>query len=456
MKKSFKTFALIAAVGCFGWLYTLPATETEAVLTYFAESLVEEPVFSRPLRSVRPSEPLNRPTSRTAEPFLPENSLFLLPGAMDNPLTQHYIRHNATPSGRASLAAIMRRGGPYLAFIRQKIAYFELPPELVAVPVIESAFLVQAVSRSGATGLWQFMENSIAPFNIRITDWMDQRRDFWKSTDGALRKLRGNYRVLGDWPLALAAYNSGLGGTRRLIASSGINNYWELSERRLFREETINYVPRILAAAYALNNQRRFGIVADWPENPQWQRIATGGRSVDLNLLAEAAGVDAAQLLWGNQELVYTVTPPEPGFYLKVRGEHAGQIAAALARDDISLLRYHMHTIRFGDTLLALSRHYGITVSQIHASNPGIHERSLRIGSRLLIPAIRDNMVPYQRAAPARPNIAFEGTHLVKRGETLWSLARAYGVDPELLAAANGMQLTDILREGRVLRTPIN
>jgi len=411
------------------------------------------PLFHRPLRSV-PSE-TNRPTSRPAEPFRAHNSLLLLPGALENSLTQRYILHNSTPGGRASLAAIMRRAGPYLAFIRQKIAYYELPPELVFLPVIESAYLVTAVSRSGATGLWQFMENSIAPFNIRVTDWMDQRRDFWKSTDGALRKLRGNYRVLGDWPLALAAYNAGLGGVRRLMDSSGVRNYWTLSERRLLRDETIHYVPRLIAAAYVLSSHRRFGIAADWPENPEWQRVSTRGRSVDLTLLAEKAGVDSASLIWANQELVYNVTPPESGFYLKVRGRDAEKVAAVLDMDNISLLRYRFHTVRSGDTLFALARHYGITTNQILSSNPGVHERYLRIGSRLLIPALRDNIAPFVQPAPARENISFTGTHMVTRGETLWSLARAHNVDIELLAEANGMQITDILHEGRVLNTPI-
>ena len=415
----------------------------------------EDVLFSRPLRSVRSAESANRPASRLAQPFKAENSLLLLPGALENPLTQRYIRHNSTPGGQASLAAIMRRAGPYLAFIRQRVAYMELPPELVYLPVIESAYLITAVSRSGAAGLWQFMENSIAPFDIRVTDWMDQRRDFWKSTYGALRKLRGNYRVLGDWPLALAAYNAGLGGTRRLIASSGIDNYWTLSERRLLREETIHYVPRLIAAAYVLSNHRRFGIPADWPEDPQWQRVSTKGRSVDLDILAERAGVDAARLAWGNQELAYNITPPEPGFYLKVRGSDAEKVAAVLASDDFPLLHYYFHTVRSGDTLFALARRFNVTVAQIQASNSGIQERALRLGSHILIPIIGGNITPYEQAVPAQQTEAFEGTHTVQSGDTLWSLARAYGISPEILAQANGMLLTDILREGRVLRTPI-
>jgi membrane-bound lytic murein transglycosylase D len=92
-------------------------------------------------------------------------------------------------------------------------------------------------------------------------------------------------------------------------------------------------------------------------------------------------------------------------------------------------------------------------VDQITASNPGIQERFLRIGSRLLIPAFRE-VGPYERQA-ARETLLFNGTHLVKRGETLWSIALACEVDPEVLAEANGMGLNDILREGRTLKTPI-
>ncbi|MDR0513254.1 MAG: LysM peptidoglycan-binding domain-containing protein [Treponema sp.] len=452
----FAAAAVTVFLGAFltGAPQALAAAEPAALATDDAGQI------TRPLRMHPPQVPVNRPPHRPETPFVPENSLLLLPGALDNPLTQRYIRHNATPGGRASLAAIMRRGGPYLAFIRQKIAYFELPMELIYLPIIESAYLRTATSRSGAHGLWQFMENSIAPFNIRVTEWMDQRRDFWKSTDGALRKLRGNYRVLGDWPLALAAYNAGLGGVRRLIQSSGVNNYWELSSRRLLRDETINFVPRIIAASYVLQHHRRFGIQADWPENPNWQRVPVGSaRSVDLNILAEVSGVDAAHLRFANLELVYNITPPESGFYIKVRGEDAPRIAAALAQSDVALLRYHFHTIRSGDTLLALARHYGISVNQIHASNPGLQERYLRIGNRLRIPAFRDNIAPFHNAVPAHApepvNIAFNGTHQVQRGDTLWSLARSFEIAPELLAYANGMQLTDVLREGRVIKTPI-
>jgi membrane-bound lytic murein transglycosylase D len=336
----------------------------------------------------------------------------------------------------------MDRGGPYLAFIRREIEERALPPELIYLPVIESQFLASAVSRSGAAGLWQFMKNSSGPFDMKTNDWMDERRDFWKSTQGALRKLEENYKSLGDWALALAAYNAGLGAVTRAVRSSGIRDYWLLSEKKLLKSETIHYVPKLLAVAHILSNARRFGLSPRWPQDPQWVRVAAE-RSADLNILAAEAGVDAETLKSANRELSFNVTPPGENYYLKVRAADAEKISAVLARKDLQLVKYYFHTIHSGDTLLALANHYGIKVNQILDANPGTQAQYLRIGARLLIPAFRD-AEPYRR--PAASSLVFDGNHLVKRGETLWSIAMAYDVDPEVLAEVNGMALNDILR----------
>jgi membrane-bound lytic murein transglycosylase D len=379
-----------------------------------------------------------------------------IPG-LDNPLTQRYIGQYSGVEGLSWLKAVMDRGGPYLAFIRREVAARNLPPELVYLPIIESGYLSTAVSRSGAAGLWQFMRNSIGGYDMRITDYADERMDFWKSTQGALRKLEDNYRRLGDWPLALAAYNAGLGGITRLMNQTGIRDYWTLAEGKHLKTETIHYVPKLLAVSYILSHPRQFGFSPSWPEDPQWTRISLD-RSVDLELLAEYAGVDR-DLLWrGNPELRYTITPPEKGYQLKVRAADAPAILAALEREDLPLIRYYFHTIGYGDTLSVLAQHYRVTVDQILSANPGVDPRRLQIGGKLRVPALVDTG-PYQRQSPATPSVqgtgAFGGTHLVKRGETLWSIALGYNVDPELLAEVNGMTLNDTLREGRILKTPI-
>jgi membrane-bound lytic murein transglycosylase D len=379
-----------------------------------------------------------------------------IPG-LDHPLTQKYIRQYSTKGGLSWLQAVRDKGGPYMAVRRREAEARNLPPELVYLPVIESGFLPTAVSRSGAVGLWQFMRNSIGGYGMGITDYADERMDFWKSTQGALKKLEDNYKQLGDWALALAAYNAGLGGVQRLIKQSGIRNYWTLAERGLLKTDTISYVPKLLAVSHIVSNPRQFGFTPHWPDDPQWTRISLD-HSVDLELLAEHAGVDRALLKQGNPELRYTVTPPEKGYQLKVPEAEAPAILAALERTDLPLIRYRFHTIGYGDTLSALAQHYRLSVAQLLAANPGTDARFLQIGGKLRIPAITDVTGPYQPrpiAGSGGSGLSFEGSHLVKRGETIWSIALGYAVDPQLLAEVNGMDLNDTLREGRILKTPL-
>jgi membrane-bound lytic murein transglycosylase D len=348
----------------------------------------------------------------------------------------------------------MNRGQPYLAFIRREIEERQLPVELLYLPVIESAFQPTAKSRSGAAGLWQFMKNSISPFDMEVTEWMDERLDFWKSTQGALSKLEDNFRQLQDWPLALAAYNAGLGSVNQIIKRTGIKDYWELVEKKYFKTETTHYVPKLLAVAAIVSSPRRYGLEVLWPEDPQWTRVPLE-RQADLEILAEAAGIDGEALKAANRELYYGVTPPGGGYSLKVRAAEESAVREALEQPDLALIRYHFHTIQYGDTLSELAAHYEVSVAQIREANKGLRDRSLQIGKRIRIPAVK-NIDPYKKAGVRQTDIpVFEGTHLVKQGETLWSIALAYNTDPEVLAAVNGIDMEDTLRVGKNLKTPI-
>ncbi|MDR0377675.1 MAG: LysM peptidoglycan-binding domain-containing protein [Spirochaetaceae bacterium] len=410
---------------------------------------------------IDPGRPVRQVRSREADEIerLPFGVLSgtaftpMIPG-LDHPLTQRYIRQYTSPGGLSWLKQVMTRGEPYLAFIRREIEERGLPPELLYLPVIESAFLPTARSSSGAAGLWQFMKNSIIPFDMKVTEWVDERMDFWKSTQGALSKLEDNFRQLQDWALALAAYNAGLGAVNRIISRTGIKDYWELSDKKYFKTETTHYIPKLLAVAAVVSDPRRYGFEAFWPEDPQWTRVPVD-RPADLEILAEAAGIDREILKAANQELYYGVTPPGTGYSLKVRAVDAEALREVLAQTDMPLIRYHFHTIQYGDTLSELAAHYGVSVLQITEANRNLRERYLQIGQRIRIPAVRD-VGPYRKAGfTAVEASLFTGTHLVKQGETLWSIALAYNVDPETLAAANGISLEETLRVGRSLKTPI-
>ena len=408
----------------------------------------EEPVILHSLRQVRKPHPY-------ADKPHKEHPVLLTLNGLDEPLTQKYIEQFQGKSGKRFLTMAVERSEPYLAFVRNEVEKRRLPHELIYLPVIESAYQVNAVSRAGATGLWQFMRNSIGPYNMKINEWMDERRDFWKSTLGALDMLESGYKRLGSWELALAAYNAGMGTVLNAKKRYPDADYWELCRLKAFKNETIHYVPKLIAASLLLSNPRRFGFDPVWPEDPRWTRIPAG-RSVDLGLVAEHAGLSDFDLKKANRELTYGITPPDPGYHIKVPAAHAPAIVSVLEDPDLTLIRYHIHTIQSGDTLSGIARRYGVTESQIRSNNQGVSDKSLKVGMRLIIPALREiNLAAArQEPTPARAAAPPNRTHLVKRGETLWAIARAYNTSPENLARLNGIKLNDTLRIGSTLKTP--
>jgi membrane-bound lytic murein transglycosylase D len=431
-------------------LFCAPFLKAAELVSYQLDTdqleVVPDRPIERPVRQVRYAQP-HTPLPHTEPPLV-----FTL-GGIDQEQTRKSIEQYSTPGGIKWLNTIMERGEPYLGFIRSEIERRNMPAELIYLPVIESAYSTAAVSRSGATGLWQFMRNSIGPYDMRITDWMDERRDFWKSTTGALDKLTDNYKALGSWELALAAYNAGMGTVLKAQKKYPGADYWELCEKKAFKNETIQYVPRLLAVSYILSNPRRFGIALRWPENPEWTRIPVG-RSVDLSLVAEHAGLPGADLKKANSELLYGITPPDPNYHIKVPSSQAEAIALVLQDPELTLIKYYFHIIRYGDTLSEIAQRYGISVNQIVSYNPGLRPQYLKIGQKLIIPAFKDLKVETVRTAKIPSGVSFTGTHLVKKGESLWSIALAYNTDPETLAAVNGMSLNDTLSVGRALKTP--
>jgi len=381
------------------------------------------------------------------------SSLILTSHVLEQALTQYYIELYSRPAGIASLNAALERGSIYLPFIREEIRRRNLPPELAYLPVVESGFVITARSRSGAAGLWQFMMNSISPFDMRVTELIDERRDFIKSTRGALLKLEENYRALGDWYLALAAYNCGLGEVTRTVRRTGVRDYWELSGRNQFKQETLHYVPKLAAAAFILSQPRRFGVNI-WQDQIEWVSIPLR-RQVSLDILAQEAGIDRELLRNLNAELLHGISPAG-SYSLKVPLAQLESVTEVLEREDIRLIRYHYHVVRHGDTLWSMSRRYGASLNTIEQHNPGITNRYLRIGETVIIPAYTD-ATPAPAPASAIPSAAavFNGSHIVARGETFWSLGRRYGVDPQALAEANGMSIDQILHVGRTLKVPI-
>ncbi len=324
------------------------------------------------------------------------------------------------------------------------------------LPAIESGFKPWAVSRSGASGLWQFMMNSISPYDIDVNEWQDDRRDFWKATEAALSKLQYNYSKLGDWFLAIAAYNCGLGRVQRAVAASGSTDYIELYEQGLIPKETRNYVPKFLAFIHIATHRGRYGFYTEKDEaslSGYWKRIELK-QAVDLDMLAKESGVPLSVLEQGNAELRYGITPPAgSGYYLKVPYEFTDNIVNVLENDDEKLLRFYIHVIQSGDTFYALSKHFGIPVSMIQSYNPGANPQTLRSGQNIIIPVINDTG-PYRIESGETESWAQTVPYTVISGDTLWSIAMKHDTSAETLAANNGIPADGIIKAGTVIQVP--
>ena len=226
-----------------------------------------------------------------------------------HPKVEEYMEFYSHGEGLAYLQRCLNRAEPFIPFIARLLEEKNMPPELLYLPVIESAFRVDALSRSGAAGLWQFMMNSIDPYDITVDAWRDDRRDFWKSTEAALAKLQYNYEVTGDWNLALAAYNCGLNKIKRTVASSGINDYWGLLELGLLPRETANYIPKLAAVVQLCNSKGAHGLPLLWQSNMEWERIGLS-KSVDIRRVANKAGMDEYLILRAHSETELWGDPP--------------------------------------------------------------------------------------------------------------------------------------------------
>lgn len=402
-----------------------------------------------PWRSRPPEDPAWAPP---APPCLDRDSELDLAMPWGEPGFEALRAGYLSSDGKRWLASMMERARPYLPYVMERIRFYGLPEELAWLPVIESGWSPRALSKSGALGLWQFMKNSIGGYGMRIDDWVDERRDFMKSTDAALRKLADNRAVLGDWNLALAAYNMGLGAVTRAVAASGLRDFFELRAKGFLSRETSAYVPSFLAVASILRHPGRYGLPVAWDAPMEWEAVELR-RSVDLALLAKATGLPYERLRDANAELRYSVTPPWKGYSLKVPTGRAEAVTAALDDPSLRLLRFTLHTVRSGDSLSALARAYGSPLEVIAEANPGLKPSLIKVGQVIVVPLLKEG------AAPPPPEIAdetvaFDAKCVVAKGDSLWGLALRYKVRPETLAEKNGLELTSVLREGMSLAVP--
>jgi membrane-bound lytic murein transglycosylase D len=284
------------------------------------------------------------------------------------------------------LQTVLDRSIRYRGVIARAIAEKALPRELQYLPAVESGFQVRAASPKGAVGLWQLMRNTASPYGLRMDQWVDERRDFWKSTDASLDKLAENYRIFGDWYMALAAYNCGVGKLSGIVRRNPGADYWALRRKGVLPRETAAFVPQFLALSRILSYPGRYGLEPGWDPSPEWTRVPLD-RCVDLRVLSRACGLPFDTLAAANPELNFPLTPPASyGYQLKVPVDDGPAVEQALETATMPLLEFRIHVIVAGDTLSEMAQTYGVSVEVIQEFNPRLSPRALQLGAKVLVP----------------------------------------------------------------------
>src|SRR5690606_6501890 len=174
----------------------------------------------------------------------------------------------------------------YFPMFEEALARYNVPLEVKYLAIVESALNPKAVSRMGATGLWQFMYQTGKQYNLQIDSYVDERSDVLKSSEAAAQYMANMYKIFGDWDLVLASYNSGPGNVAKAIRrSGGKQNYWNI--RQHLPKETQGYVPAFLATMYIYEYHKEHGIV---PQRALVKHFETGTVMVKTELTFKQLG----------------------------------------------------------------------------------------------------------------------------------------------------------------------
>ncbi len=292
-------------------------------------------------------------------------------------------------SGKRQFMRWLVRGESFKELLQPVLQENGLPPEFFYMAMIESGFNNGASSRAKATGTWQFMKGTAKIYGLRIDHWVDERRDPVKSSLAAASFLRDLYRDLGDWNLAMAAYNAGPGKVRRAIKASGTRNFWDIAKTRHLAKETQQYVPKILAAILLAANPKVHGFdyqqsaAQDMPVN---KVVLTN--PVRLDEVAKELNISLATIQSWNPEIIRNVTPPrKDGYELRLNAEMTAKFPSIETNlSKIEITDVQLHKVKRGETLSYISRLYKVSIGQIMQVNPGLRATALRPGKDIAIP----------------------------------------------------------------------
>ncbi|UCD91523.1 MAG: LysM peptidoglycan-binding domain-containing protein [Desulfobacterales bacterium] len=345
-----------------------------------------------------------------------------------------------------------KRSGKYRPHIVSELKKAGLPVELSWLPLIESGFKVNALSKARALGLWQFIPATGYKFDLKRDQYVDERLDPVKSTKAAIRYLKELHHIFGDWATALAGYNCGEGQVLRVIRTQKINyldNFWDLYERLPL--ETARYVPRFMATLHIIKNSEKYGIDSIPVHAPLAYEIVTVSKQIHLRNIAKHLGISEKILRELNPELRYRIVP-KGNYPLRIPPDKRELLLAGLDKLPASHLpkgSYIYHRVGSGESLSLIAKRYRTSVNRIVHANNIRSRHHIVAGKKLKIPQQR--YFAHKPKKYNKPEYEGESKHVVKRGDSLWVIANRYGTTTQKIQELNNLSST-YLKIGQVLK----
>ena len=358
----------------------------------------------------------------------------------------------------------------YMPIFEETFNKYDIPEELKAMAVIESALNPLAVSRAGAKGMWQFMYSTAKMYGLHIDSFVDERLDPVKSADAAARYLKDAYEIFGDWNLAIASYNCGAGNVNKAIRRSGGKRaFWDIWP--YLPRETRGYGPAFVGALYTMTYYKEHGIKPEAVEMPLHIDTLKISKQLHLRQVADLTSAPLDELKNLNPQYRHEIIPGDREYTLRIPyaytnafieyedsvyrhkvDEYFNPVAIKKIKDggDGERITYK---VKSGDTLGKIAGRYRCTVAQIKRWN-NLKSNNIRIGQRLVIYRggnSSGSSVSSSSTSTSQPSTtssaastSASGTYSVKSGDTLSGIAARHGISASELKSLNGLTSNNI------------
>lgn len=374
--------------------------------------------------------------------------------------------------GRRHMERYLARSTRYEKLMKKVLRENGLPEDLFYIAMIESGFSSSAVSHAAAVGYWQFIRGTGKRYGLEISKLVDERRDPVLATQAAAEYFKGLYSVFGSWYLAMASYNVGENRVLREVRKHQTRDFWELVRKSRLPKETLNYIPKYIAAKMIAKDPATYGFSEiDYLDPIEFDTV-TLEKSVNLRVMAEKMNFNYEDFKALNPKFKGEVASLKKSTLdLRIpvgQKELAIQAASESVAESVEFIAdvdTQAYKIRRGDNLGAIARRFRTTVAYLRDLNDLPRKKNLRVGSTIYVPdrtplqarsdrTAKTRVVSPKAVAAADQNDGGGKFHVVRSGDNLSTIARRYGTTVSELSRLNNLSRGKMLKIGMKLLLP--